>query len=119
MMLISIETNYQSYAASLRVSRFRQCGKSKSCRFSDLGAAEHEPRTAVVLIWLGLEEYSLGVHPPQVAALQAWLRRQGLENRVSVDWVFGGCRDTQIMCLGDGFNHLYVEALMMLRREQK
>ena len=75
--------------------------------------------TAVVLICSGLEEDSFGVPPPPIAALQAWLRRVDLGQMVSVDQVFGGWKDPQIMCLGGGFNHMDVEAFMALFREQE
>ena len=74
--------------------------------------------TAVVLICSGLEEDSLGVPPPPIAALQAWLRREDLGQLISVDQVFGGWKDPQIMCLGGGFNHMDLEAFMALFQEQ-
>jgi len=75
--------------------------------------------TAVVLICSGLEEDNLGVPPPPIAALQAWLRRHDLGQLISVDHVFGGWKDPQIICLGGGFNHLDIEAFMALFQEQE
>lgn len=75
--------------------------------------------TAVVLICSGLEEDSLGVPPPPVAALQAWLRQEDLGQLISVDQVFGGWKDPQIMCFGGGFNHPDVAGFTSVFREQE
>lgn len=75
--------------------------------------------TAVVLVCSGLEEDSLGVPPPPIAALQAWLRRADVGQLVALDQLFGGHKDPQVMCLGGGFNHLDVEGFIDVFREQE
>jgi hypothetical protein len=64
--------------------------------------------TALVLTFSALEEDSLDVPPPGVAALQAWLRRADVGQLVAVDHLFGGWKHPGIVCLGGGFNHLAV-----------
>ena len=46
--------------------------------------------TAVVLTFSADEEDSLGVTPPPLAALRAWLRRADVGQLVAVDQLFSG-----------------------------
>ena len=75
--------------------------------------------TAVVLMFSALEEDGLGIPPPSLAALQAWLRRSDVGQLVAVDQIFGGRKHPGIICLGGGFNHLDVVRFADLFLEQE